>query len=164
MLNWHMLVTTFINKRILIGVMAVVFALMLIGCSNSSEIQPAETTVTQKKEIPSDADIIGDLTGDRDSTDLRDEDMLELRHWKYAVKPVDTSPYGSTVISYQLVSEEDMDRIINRLTEGGYLSGQPGDEYEFSMALRDFQHDQGLPITGELDSDTLKALLRDQDL
>lgn len=143
---------------------AIILSMMLAGCSNSPEVGPADSAVAGKKELPSDADIVAEITGDRDSSVQHDEDILELRHWKYGVQPDYTSSYNSTVISYQLVSEEDMNRIVDRLIEGGYLSGQPEDEYQFKNALRQFQHDQGLQITGELDSATMKALLKDQDL
>lgn len=159
------LAAVIVNKRALASILAaVIFSMILIGCSSTSEVRTIETSGAKKTEIPSDAEIISSIAGDRDANTLYDEDIQELKHWKYGVRPDSTGSYDDKVISFQLVSEEDMDRIIDRLTKDGYLAGQPEDEYQFSQALRDFQHAQGLPVTGELDSATLRALLRDQNL
>lgn len=135
----------------------IILSTMLIGCGSSPSVQPA----AESTRIPSDADIIANITPDTGSIGQHDEDILELKHWKYGIN--NNEPVGSAV-SFQLVSEEDMKQIIDRLIEGGYLSGQPEDEKEFSRALRDFQHDKGLTLTGKLDSATLNALLADEDL
>lgn len=196
-----MRVATVINRLVLTGILAgVVFGITLTGCSSNPETRPAQTNVPaettaaeQKKEFPGDAEIIADISNSSSSSAQYNEDIQELKHWKYWAQPnvsgsqpgsgvsshtgsqsgnsSQPRPYSSystayddRVISYQFLSEEELDRFVSRLIAEGYLSGKPADKSEFANALRDFQRDQGLPATGELDAATIKALLEDRDL
>jgi len=127
------------------------------------------------------------------------DDLVEMRHWKYGVKgpvtnesgqeaaegPGDCYPtsgydyetssadsgsnndspdyanntanntYNNEVVSIQILTEEEMDAIIAKLVNSGYLEYRAITEEEFHEALRSCQLDHGLKNTGTLDTDTL---------
>lgn len=133
-----------------------ILGLVIVGCDHRESVRN-NNQMAVDNQIPSDAEIIEDLTSSKKTITNQDEDLLELKHWQYGATP--SQPAEGTTISYQLVDDEQMNHIINCLIEGGYLSEQPGDEYTFRRALQEFQQDRGLLAKGELDAATLEALL-----
>ena len=58
------------------------------------------------------------------------------------------------VISYQIITEEQLEHIFKCLIEGGYLTEYRRMNTLFKMRCR-FQQDNGLIANGELDASTL---------
>lgn len=125
--------------------------------------------------MPSDIEVVQDITKEKSTLTDQDEDRLEIKHWKYGQPsvPRQSSPAITepTVKSYlevepdnwqresiQFVSREEMDRVVDRLVEMKYLENNRVTEDEFFTALEDYQRDRGLPMTGKLDGVTLQSL------
>jgi hypothetical protein len=146
-----------VNSAVSVPALTFVLALLFLGLALAGCGASGATGNNADQQIPSDAEIIKGLTSDKNTITDQDEDLLELRHWRYGA---DTGQSAQgTIITYQLVTDEQMDYIIENLIEGGYLSEQPQDEYTFRSALQNFQKDRGLVANGELDAGTLEALL-----
>ncbi len=140
---------------------------------NTQVMKALDETVTSNKE--------------KKDTTAANEDLIEMRHWKYAVNgpttmqsyvqvsenSVDISTginnsgsataeqlsasYEKEVVTIQLITEDEMDAIINNLASLGYLA-TPVSEAEFKDALKEFQVDNGLAVSGVLDAPTLSML------
>lgn len=131
--------------------------------------------------IPSDAEIIQSLSSTGEEGASQNQDILELKHWQDGARPLqDGSPadpldepaksggspassYDRQTTSIQLLTVEEMDRTVQRLIEAGYLDGRPDHQQDYQEALRKFQQDRGLPVTGELDRETRTLLLEQKD-
>lgn len=156
-----------------------VFILVLIGagCSDGSSAQPVSAPAEKASaEIPSDAQIIADLSSQPSDITDQNEDILELKHWKYGVRPPSTSADVSDpsvtgadpaadgkVVSFQFLTAEEMDQIVAALIKGGFLADKPSSEQEFRNALSKYQNQKGLAGNGELDAVTIKFLLDPAD-
>lgn len=175
------------GKKLIVG-MILLLLFCVSGCaafSRESTVPPAQT------EIPKDTEIIeGMKTGKAPAGEAvgeQNEDILELKHWKYGSEraqppaqpsaqqspgqpeapqppelPVMDEPASDNweAVSIQILSQEELVQIMKRLVELGYLK-EPVSELEFQAAIRDFQRDNSLPITGKLDGST-RELLRGQ--
>ncbi len=119
-------------------------------------------------------------------TRTANEDLMEMRQWKHEVNgPADNQSdtpaagnleavclsSGSTdtpgqlsasfqeeVVSIQLLNQDEMDTVINKLNNLGYLGSTAVSESEFKDALEKFQRDNKLVVSGVLDSLTLSIL------
>lgn len=155
--------------------MLLVFILVLMGagCSDSGSAQPVSAPAGKTSAaIPSDAQLIEDLSSQPSDITDQNEDILELKHWKYGVRPPSTSaavpdPSGTSaypasdgqVVSFQFLTAEEMDQIVAALIKGGFLADKPTSEQEFRDALSKFQKQKQLTVSGELDAITMKSLL-----
>ena len=159
------------------------------GCSGSnigqSSSAPAQT------ELPTDTEFIEGMKTSKTPTGgktvvQQNEDILEMKHWKYGserVQPSDQQSPDQAVspqppqqpqmpvmdepgsdnwetVSIPIISEEEMVQIVRRLIDLGYLA-EPVSHQEFEAALRIFQIDNSLPATGKPDGPT-RELLRDK--
>lgn len=157
-----MRITGVIGQPVLTILLISLFFGFIGGCS-SGESARTDNQIAINKEIPSDKEIIESLTPEKVTVTQQDEDLQELKHWQYgaAQREVTEGP----VISYQIITEEQLEHIIECLIEGGYLTEYPEDEYTFQNAVQRFQQDNGLIANGELDASTLEALFNlNQDL
>ncbi len=175
------------NKKTIFSMFIIILILLSFsGCSsnntksanqnkkNTQVMEALDETVTSTKE--------------KKAANTANEDLIEMRHWKYAVSgpatmqsdmqasedPVDISSsnnnsgsatseqlsasYEKEVVTIQLITEDEMDAIINKLISLGYLGSILVSEAEFKDALKEFQVDNGLSVSGVLDSPTLLML------
>lgn len=159
----------------------IVWLLILIltgsGCSDRSSAQPVGAPAAKDSaEMPSDAQIIEGLSSQPSDITDQNEDILELKHWKYGVPPPSTSADGSNpsvtsaepasdgrVVSFQFLTVEELDQIVAALIEGGFLADKPGSEKELRDAVSKYQKEKGLAGNGELDAATIQSLLQPAD-
>ncbi len=159
------------------------------GCADSNTRQSSSTPVNTpaKTEIPTDSEIVEGLKTSKTpaggkAVGEQNEDMLELKHWKYGseraepsaqqipdqpVSPqlpqqpqlpvMDDESNNWEAVSIPIISEEEMVQIIRRLIDLGYLA-EPVSHQDFQAAIRDFQRDNSLPATGKLDGPTCELL------
>ncbi|MGI5920398.1 MAG: peptidoglycan-binding domain-containing protein [Syntrophomonadaceae bacterium] len=114
-------------------------------------------------------------TRGQDKDEQQDDFMTEVKHWKYGVDQPDQADKSAPsprvnpmtvgsdgnwneTTSIELLSSEDMDRIIAVLVKLGYLSQPTRSESKFRQALSKYQADHNLPATGTLDSATIERL------
>jgi len=179
------------NRKVVIIVL-ITGLLSISACGQNSSnmatnVSQPENTETQQKKIMRDEEFIEKLgQSDRNLT-KQDEDILELKHWKYGVKPPDMqestpvpaqttgqadslrqlrNPVGPQdaadyrkPVSIKIISEKEMDIICANLIKMGYLSASGFSEAEFKAAVTKFQTDNNLKATSNLDSETLELLL-----
>ena len=173
----------------LIATIVLFLLLWISGCSGSNTSQNSSTAV--QTEIPTDTEIIEGMKTSKTPTggkkvSQQNEDILELKHWKYGserVQPSDQQSPDQAVspqppqqpqmpvmdepgsdnwetVSIPIISEEEMVQIVRRLIDLGYLA-EPVSHQEFEAALRIFQIDNSLPATGKPDGPT-RELLKDK--
>jgi len=173
----------------LIATIILFLLLWISGCSGSNIGQSSSAPV--QTEMPTDTEIMEGMKTSKTPAGVKkvsqqNEDILELKHWKYGSEraqpsgqqstdqPVSSQPpqqpqmpvmdeLGSDnweAVSIPIISEEEMVQIIRRLIDLGYLT-EPVGHQEFESALRIFQIDNSLPSTGKLDGPT-RELLRDK--
>lgn len=134
------------------------------GCRSA----PADEITPKPAKLRTDAEIISDLTSSPGTATLQNEDLLELKHWKYGARPPATSQNqqftGESTASFQFLSGEELDKIVEQLIKTGYLTEKPADQSTFAAALRNFQHDNELPVTGQLDLATTEKIKENADL
>ncbi|MDI9466630.1 MAG: peptidoglycan-binding domain-containing protein [Bacillota bacterium] len=158
-----MRITGVIGQPVLTILLISLFLGFVGGCSSSESARTDDQTTINKK-IPSDKEIIESLTPEKVTVTQQDEDLQELKHWQYRAAPREVVTEGP-VISYQIITEEQLEHIFKCLIEGGYLTEYPEDKYTFQNAVQRFQQDNGLIANGELDASTLEALFNlNQDL
>ncbi len=172
----------------LIATIILFLLLWISGCSGSNIGQSSSAPV--QTEIPADTEIMEGMKTSKAPTGVKkvsqqNEDILELKHWKYgseraqpsgqqsADQPVSPQPPQQPqlpvmddeinnweAVSIPIISEEEMVQIIRRLIDLGYLA-EPVSHQEFQAALHCFQLDNSLPATGKLDG-TTRELLKDK--
>jgi hypothetical protein len=175
------------GKKVIISILLVLF-LGIGGCGASGgRMSPGSVDTKALKGIPDDEEIITGISGKSPaakSTYKQDEDILELKHWKYGserLQPVSSPtlkephpprepeiPEASGLdevsldnwepVSIELLSMEEIELIMKSLIELGYLEGPVNSDKDFADALRAFQKDNSLLITGKLDSQTRELL------
>ena len=173
-------------KKFITGI--VLFLILCVsGCALPGG-EKAESTVTPvPTEIPKDTEIIEGMKTSKTPAGKvvgqEDEEILELKHWKYgseraqpaaqqqsSEQPVPPQPPQQPqlptmdnesnsweAVSLQIISEEEMVQIVRQLIAWGYLT-EPVSHQEFEDAIRNFQRDNSLPITGKLDGPTRELL------
>lgn len=143
-------------------------------------------TTSPGPAVPKDTEIIEDMkiskTPAGKTVGEHNEDLLELKHWKYGsdraqpstqqatdepVPPqqpqqpqlpvMDESADNWETVSIPIISEEEMVQIIRQLIDLGYLK-EPVSNQDFQAAIRIFQADNSLPATGKLDGSTRELL------
>jgi hypothetical protein len=172
------------DRKVIAGLL-IALLLCIGGCASSGSGQtqsPAPVSTEPVNEIPSDSQIIEDLKTSKTpagkTVGKQDEDILELKHWKYGAErneqsaapkppqePIEPQPptmeevtyEGWEPVSIQLLSQEEIESIIKQLQESGYLK-ENSNEADFQNAIRDFQRDNSLPVTGKLDAQTRELL------
>lgn len=135
----------------------------------------------------SDEEFIEKLGQSETGSTKQDDAIVELKHWKYGVKPPDMqqsapkpaqttgqtdplqqlrTPVGQQdvadyrkPISINIISEKEMDIICANLIKMKYLPASGFSEAEFKAAVTMFQTENNLKATGNLDSETLELLL-----
>lgn len=170
-----------INRDKLTSKLLIVLVFILVltgaGCSDSGSAQSVSAPAAKNSaEMPSDAQIIEDLSSQPSDITDQNEDILELKHWKYGVPPPSTSAAVSDpsaasadpasdgkVVSFQFLTVEQLDQIVAALIEGGFLADKPSSEQEFRDAVSKYQKQKGLAGNGELDAATIKFLLDPAD-
>lgn len=177
------------GKKVMTGILLVLF-LGISGCSASGEKvshSPAATKAVQ--EIPDDKEIITGISGKSPvakSVVKQNEDIQELKHWKYGserLQPASSQALNEPQaprepempeapgldevstdnwepVAIQLLSEEEFEMIMKRLIDAGYLEGPASNGEDFQAALRTFQKDNCLPVTGKLDSSTRELFMK----
>jgi len=170
--------------RKVVASLLIALLLCMGGCTipGSGKAQSPPVSTEPADQIPSDTQIIEDMKESKTPAGKtmgeQDEDILELKHWKYSSErneqlgapqppqePIEPqSPIMEEVtdedwesVSIQLLSQEEIESIIEQLQESGYLK-ENSDEADFQNAIRDFQRDHSLPVTGKLDSQTRELL------
>jgi len=69
-----------------------------------------------------------------------------------------SASYQREVVTIQLITEDEMNAIIDKLLSMGYLESKSVSESEFGEALKQYQLDYKLVVSGVLDSPTLTRL------
>lgn len=177
------------GKKITTGI--ILFLLFCIsGCSGSYTGGSSSSLVSTpaQSEIPTDTEIIEEMkTGKTPAGKVvgqQDEDLLELKHWKYASKRAEPSVLQSPgqpvspqlpqqpqlpvvdelgsdtweTVSIPILSQEEIEQIIKKLIDSGYIKEPVSSKLEFQTAVRHFQRDNSLPGTGVLDGPTRELL------
>lgn len=173
------------GKKITTGI--ILFLLFCIsGCSGSYTGSPVSTPA--QSEIPTDTEIIDEMkTGKTPAGKVvgqQNEDILELKHWKYGSERAEPSVQQSPgqpispqlpqqpqlpvmdelesdtweTVSIPILSQEEIEQIIKKFFDSGYIEAPITSESEFQAAVRHFQRDNSLPGTGVLDGPTRELL------
>ncbi len=69
-----------------------------------------------------------------------------------------STSYEKEVVTIQLITEDEMGMIIRKLLNLGYLESTAVSEADFKEALKKFQADNGLAVSGVLDASALSLL------
>ncbi|MDD3852506.1 MAG: peptidoglycan-binding domain-containing protein [Syntrophomonadaceae bacterium] len=182
------------NRKVIITVL-IIGLLSISACGQNSPktakknvAQPmSATTGTQQKKIMRDEEFIETLGQPETGSTKQDDDIVELRHWKYGVKPPtpqDSTPKPAKTttqpdpllqlknpvnqqdaadyrkpIAISIISEKEMDIICANLVKMQYLPDSGFSEADFKAAVIKFQTDNSLKATGNLDTATLELLL-----
>lgn len=156
-----------------------IIVFMLSGCSLSSSAQypdQQKSGQSQSKKVMQGFD----QNLKKGTKSKNDDDFSnEVRHLKYgqqktgsstttraasSVQSVqlsageDESVDSGKAVSLQLLSDDDINRIMNILVAQGYLAACTRNQAEFNQAIAKFQKAHNLSPTGELDSSTLVLL------
>lgn len=173
------------DKKV-VAIILVVLFFCTGGCAVSGGGKSSSSTPVSAKsadEIPSDTQIIEGMKTSKTPAGKpvgeQNEDILELKHWKYGSDRTEQlsepqlphEPEQPQVpvleeatsddwepVSIQLLSQEDIEFIVKQLIKLGYLKGPAQNEADFQSAIRDFQRDHSLPITGKLDAQTRELI------
>ncbi len=131
----------------------VLFFINIIGCTES-----AGKTGTAPQSNAEVMEGLGKtITGaDGSGAKSRSEDLTELKHWKHG-RPGPTVEEESPV-AIQFLTAKEVEGIVARLIDLGYLQERPKSEEEFKKAVFEFQKDHGIRSTGELDAKTIDLL------
>ncbi len=175
------------NKKTILSLTVIMLMISwLSGCS--SDETGSVNNNDKQTEVMQALDETVTSTKEEEGANTANEDLAEMRHWKYGVNgpaanqsagsgsenQLDISAssiassastaeqlsasYQSEVVTIQLLTEDEMDAIINKLLSLGYLGSKTVSESEFKEALKKFQADNKLAASGVLDSPTLSLL------
>lgn len=173
------------DRKVIAGILILLF-FCIGGCAASGGgkgSSSASVSTQSPDQIPSDTQIIDGMKTSKTPAGKpvgeQNEDLLELKHWKYGSdrteqpsepqSPQEPEQSRAPVldkvtnddwepVSIQLLSQEEIEFIVKQLIELGYLKGPAQNEADFQSAIRDFQRDHSLPITGKLDGQTRELL------
>jgi hypothetical protein len=174
------------QKTIIVFIILVLLGCGLPGCKTGKSSVPTSKGNDNIEVMKALDDTINNAQ-DKKTVSQGNQDLAEMRHWKYAVSgPLNdgtadsggeedgpskltdqddnmayfsypssgqSGTYSSEVLNVQLITEEEMDAAVDCLVAEGYLS-MPIDESQFANALKKYQSDNGLPVSGLLDSAT----------
>lgn len=170
------------GKKLVAG-MLLLLLFCVSGCAAYGS-RGGQTTTPVPAEIPKDTEFIEGMKTSKTpaggtTVSQQNEDLLELKHWKYGSDraepstqqapdqpvppqqpqlPVMDEPVDSwETVSIPIISEEEMVQTIRQLIDLGYLT-EPVSNQDFQAAIRKFQSDNSLPITGKLDGSTRELL------
>lgn len=177
------------GKKLTTGIILILL-FCISGCAgfNTGQTSSAPVSTPAQPEIPTDTEIIegmktGKTPAGGKTIGQQDEDILELKHWKYGSERA--QPPGQQVpdqpvspqlpqqpqspimdelgnnwetVSIPILSQEEIEKIIEQLIDSRYIRGPVTSELEFRNAIRDFQRDNSLPVTGKLDGPTRELL------
>ncbi len=163
-------------KKMIILLIAVTIWISVSGCSSSKDEQmmnALDETVTGASSSG-----VG-RTGD--------DTLTEMKHWKYSgsgtsqsgslaaegvqsasdvplsgADQVSSNTYAPSdsekLVTIQLITAEEMEQIMCELIDLGLMDKYATSQDEFQKAISGFQKENGLPVTGTLDSATLQIL------
>jgi len=175
-----------INK-FLIGLL-ITSLLLLGGCGGQTARYPQRSpdlpaTATDKQMSALDEVITNPNI--KNENLAHDENIQELKHMKYGVRPGEGSEVSSKTsgesakpssnplprsrvssvdepysrVNIQLLTIEELDAVIAELIKQEYLQQKPANEEELSNALSQFQSDHNLTPSGKVDAATLKLII-----
>ncbi|HBK53315.1 peptidoglycan-binding domain-containing protein [Syntrophomonas wolfei] len=139
---------------------------------------PADKQMSALDEVITDPNI------KKDTNLAHDENIQELKHLKYGVRPGEGSELSSpdskdssepgaaplrkprasyreepyTRVNIQLLTVEELDAVVEELIKQDYLQQKPATEEELGNALSRFQSDHNLTPTGQVDAATLELI------
>ncbi|HHV16884.1 MAG TPA: peptidoglycan-binding protein [Gelria sp.] len=179
----------------LITSIVLLLLLCVSGCAVFIGRSGAPATTPVRSDIPSDTEIIEGMKAGKTPAGKvvgqQNEDILELKHWKYGSERAQPSVQQSTdepdslqspgepdppqlprqsrslgmdeignweTVAIPILSEEEFEQILKQLIDLGYLKKPVDSELELQRAIRNFQKDHSLPVTGELDGSTRELI------
>ncbi|MDD3879939.1 MAG: peptidoglycan-binding domain-containing protein [Syntrophomonas sp.] len=175
-----------INK-LLIGLL-ITATVLLGGCSGSTAQYPQRSpdlpAPAADKQMSALDEVITDPNIKKDENLAHNENIQELKHLKYGVRPGEGSDVSSKTsdesakpaatplhrshvssvdepysrVNIQLLTVEELDAVIAELIKQDYLQQKPANEEELSNALSQFQSDHNLTPSGKIDAATLKII------
>jgi len=172
-----------IISALLLGVLGV-----LGGCGGQVAQYPQRSpnlSPPADKQMSALDEVITDPNIKKDTNLAHNENIQELKHMKYGVRPGEGSELSSpdskessepgvapvrrprasyrdepySRVNIQLLTIEELDAVIAELIKQEYLQKKPANEEELSNALSQFQSDHNLTPTGQVDAATLKLII-----
>jgi|GEM_PF-3164027 len=147
-----------INVKLINIIIIVFFFLSFISIGGCSGTDTGYSRLGNRIEQQGNPELMEGLDKsviDKGSNNSGREDMIELKHLKYGRQgPVKEEP----AVAIQFLSEEEMEEIVARLVELNYLEEGLRNKEAFRKAVFQFQKDQGIRATGELDAQTIDLL------
>ena len=151
------------QKRIRFYVLMIVLAINVGGCTSSqsaapkTEIQHATTKSLEKLDDAVDKeDTTNEADSDKPDTDQNASESNGGKGLGQVYYDHGDGSYTPTKIEF--LTEDDFKTALNQLMILGYLNETSLNEQNFKVALSQFQKDQGLNASGQLDVKTIKSL------